>query len=204
MEGLDLSLNFAEWVFAFCCYDHACKISSNFSLTSGFSMFKWEVKCNIYFRINCYYFCKLLCVWSQCYYAEGRPNFSYLQAIDLFGTCRMVKGLSKLRIDAINCGQEFSTWVCLKYFSNACLFFNHRAKFAVYDICSTVFLVYSFRTNKGIGYSAHFVGNCLIITSLKSKGKGFQHCVKYDFQPRKVSLNLIINEFSLKPLKLIY
>lgn len=44
----------------------------------------------------------------------------------------------------------------------------------------------SFRTSKGIGYSAHFVGNCLIVTSLKSKGKGFQHCVKYDFQPRKV------------------
>ncbi|XP_070289962.1 neurobeachin-like [Salvelinus sp. IW2-2015] len=42
-----------------------------------------------------------------------------------------------------------------------------------------------FRTSKGIGYSAHFVGNCLIVTSLKSKGKGFQHCVKYDFQPRK-------------------
>lgn len=44
----------------------------------------------------------------------------------------------------------------------------------------------SFRTSKGVGYSAHFVGNCLIVTSLKSKGKGFQHCVKYDFQPRKV------------------
>lgn len=48
------------------------------------------------------------------------------------------------------------------------------------------FIFHSFRTSKGIGYSAHFVGNCLIVTSLKSKGKGFQHCVKYDFQPRKV------------------
>ncbi|NXD21122.1 NBEA protein, partial [Spelaeornis formosus] len=45
--------------------------------------------------------------------------------------------------------------------------------------------LYCFRTSKGVGYSAHFVGNCLIVTSLKSKGKGFQHCVKYDFQPRK-------------------
>lgn len=44
----------------------------------------------------------------------------------------------------------------------------------------------SFRTNKGMGYSAHFVGGCLIVTSLKSKGKGFQHCVKYDFKPQKV------------------
>ncbi len=53
--------------------------------------------------------------------------------------------------------------------------------------------VYSFRTSKGIGYSAHFVGNCLIVTSLKSKGKGFQHCVKYDFQPRKVREALTFN-----------
>lgn len=30
------------------------------------------------------------------------------------------------------------------------------------------------------------MGGCLIVTSLKSKGKGFQHCVKYDFKPQKV------------------
>ena len=46
----------------------------------------------------------------------------------------------------------------------------------------------SFRTSKGVGYSAHFVGNCLILTSVKVKGKGYQHCVKYEFQPRKVCL----------------
>uniref|UniRef100_A0A7N6B151 LPS-responsive vesicle trafficking, beach and anchor containing n=1 Tax=Anabas testudineus TaxID=64144 RepID=A0A7N6B151_ANATE len=45
--------------------------------------------------------------------------------------------------------------------------------------------LYCFRTSKGLGYSAHFVGGCLIVTSLKSKGKGFQHCVKYDFKPQK-------------------
>lgn len=45
---------------------------------------------------------------------------------------------------------------------------------------------FSFRTSKGLGYSAHFVGGCLIVTSLKTKGKGFQHCVKYDFKPQKV------------------
>ena len=43
----------------------------------------------------------------------------------------------------------------------------------------------SFKTAKGIGYSAHFVGNCLVLTSMKVKGKGYQHCVKYEFQPRK-------------------
>jgi len=45
---------------------------------------------------------------------------------------------------------------------------------------------FSFKTSKGVGYSAHFVGNCLVLTSMKIKGKGFQHCVKYEFQPRKV------------------
>ncbi|XP_051558558.1 lipopolysaccharide-responsive and beige-like anchor protein [Myxocyprinus asiaticus] len=38
--------------------------------------------------------------------------------------------------------------------------------------------LYCFRTNKSLGYSAHFVGGCLIVTALKSKAKGFQHCVK--------------------------
>ncbi|GLV35236.1 rugose [Carabus blaptoides fortunei] len=45
--------------------------------------------------------------------------------------------------------------------------------------------LYCFKTSKGVGYSAHFVGNCLVLTSMKIKGKGFQHCVKYEFQPRK-------------------
>ncbi|XP_061638780.1 neurobeachin isoform X3 [Phyllopteryx taeniolatus] len=56
--------------------------------------------------------------------------------------------------------------------------------------------LYCFRTSKGIGYSAHFVGNCLIVTSLKSKGKGFQHCVKYDFQPRKWYMISIVHVYS--------
>lgn len=53
-----------------------------------------------------------------------------------------------------------------------------------------VLLTFSFKTSKGVGYSAHFVGNCLVLTSMKIKGKGFQHCVKYEFQPRKVFLFL--------------
>ncbi|XP_072433319.1 neurobeachin a isoform X6 [Chiloscyllium punctatum] len=56
--------------------------------------------------------------------------------------------------------------------------------------------LYCFRTSKGVGYSAHFVGNCLIITSLKSKGKGFQHCVKYDFQPRKWYMISIVHIYN--------
>ncbi len=46
---------------------------------------------------------------------------------------------------------------------------------------------FSFKTSKGVGYSAHFVGHCLVLTSIKVRGKGFQHCVKYEFHPRKVS-----------------
>uniref|UniRef100_A0AAR2KXF5 Neurobeachin n=1 Tax=Pygocentrus nattereri TaxID=42514 RepID=A0AAR2KXF5_PYGNA len=56
--------------------------------------------------------------------------------------------------------------------------------------------LYCFRTSKGVGYSAHFVGSCLIVTSLKSKGKGFQHCVKYDFQPRKWYMISIVHIYN--------
>ncbi|XP_073432355.1 lipopolysaccharide-responsive and beige-like anchor protein isoform X2 [Dendrobates tinctorius] len=64
--------------------------------------------------------------------------------------------------------------------------------------------LYCFRTNKGLGYSAHFVGGCLIVTSIKSKGKGFQHCVKYDFKPQKwymVSLVHIYNRWKNSELR---
>ncbi|KAL2098285.1 hypothetical protein ACEWY4_007492 [Coilia grayii] len=56
--------------------------------------------------------------------------------------------------------------------------------------------LYCFRTSKGLGYSAHFVGGCLIITSLKSKGKGFQHCVKYDFKPQKWYMVTIVHVYN--------
>lgn len=57
-----------------------------------------------------------------------------------------------------------------------------------HDKVTLCYLISSFKTSKGVGYSAHFVGNCLVLTSMKVKGKGFQHCVKYEFQPRKVCL----------------
>uniref|UniRef100_A0A8D0D3D7 Neurobeachin n=1 Tax=Sander lucioperca TaxID=283035 RepID=A0A8D0D3D7_SANLU len=56
--------------------------------------------------------------------------------------------------------------------------------------------LYCFRTNKGMGYSAHFVGGCLIVTSLKSKGKGFQHCVKYDFKPQKWYMVTLVHTYN--------
>ncbi|KAL3192188.1 hypothetical protein MRX96_059169 [Rhipicephalus microplus] len=64
--------------------------------------------------------------------------------------------------------------------------------------------LYCFRTSKGVGYSAHFVGNCLIFTSMKVKGKGYQHCVKYEFQPRKwytVAIVYIYNRWSKSEIK---
>ncbi|KAJ8403599.1 hypothetical protein AAFF_G00349250 [Aldrovandia affinis] len=56
--------------------------------------------------------------------------------------------------------------------------------------------LYCFRTSKGLGYSAHFVGGCLIVTSLKSKGKGFQHCVKYDFKPQKWYMVTVVHVYN--------
>ncbi|XP_028967428.1 neurobeachin [Galendromus occidentalis] len=64
--------------------------------------------------------------------------------------------------------------------------------------------LYCFRTAKGVGYSAHFVGNCLIFTSMKVKGKGYQHCVKYEFQPRRwymLAVVYIYNRWSKSEIK---
>lgn len=45
---------------------------------------------------------------------------------------------------------------------------------------------FSFCTSKGVGYSGNFLGSTFVITAIKMKGKGYQHCVHYEFQPRKV------------------
>ncbi|KAL3880049.1 hypothetical protein ACJMK2_032321, partial [Sinanodonta woodiana] len=56
--------------------------------------------------------------------------------------------------------------------------------------------LYCFRTNKGVGYSGHFLGNSLVITSMKIKGKGFQHCVKYEFHPRKWYMVTVVHVYN--------
>ncbi|XP_060102640.1 lipopolysaccharide-responsive and beige-like anchor protein [Heteronotia binoei] len=56
--------------------------------------------------------------------------------------------------------------------------------------------LYCFRTSKGLGYSAHFVGGCLVVTSIKSKGKGFQHCVKFDFKPQKWYMVTVVHIYN--------
>ena len=56
--------------------------------------------------------------------------------------------------------------------------------------------LYCLRTSKGIGYSGHFVGGCLVITALKSKGKGFQQCVAVEFTARRWHHVVIVHEYS--------
>lgn len=47
------------------------------------------------------------------------------------------------------------------------------------DLCSI-------KNANGIGYSLNLLGNCLVVTSLKSKnGRGFARCVKRELTPRK-------------------
>ena len=46
--------------------------------------------------------------------------------------------------------------------------------------------LFHFRTSKsGLGYSAHFAGNCLVLSSVRQKGRGQQHCVPYEFAARR-------------------
>ncbi|CAM9528017.1 unnamed protein product [Lampetra planeri] len=56
--------------------------------------------------------------------------------------------------------------------------------------------LYCFRTSKGVGYSSHFMGSCLTVTALKSKGKGSQHCIQYDFQPKKWYMITIVHVYN--------
>ncbi|XP_078481604.1 neurobeachin isoform X1 [Ciona intestinalis] len=56
--------------------------------------------------------------------------------------------------------------------------------------------LYCFRNSKGLGYSGHFVGNCFIVTVLKSKAKGFQHCLKFEFKPRKWYMVTVVHIYN--------
>jgi len=68
----------------------------------------------------------------------------------------------------IQVGWSFSTW----------FFLEPKA-------CAQPYL-FNFKTGKsGLGYSAHFTGNCLVLTSIRVKGKGVQHCVAYEFPSYK-------------------
>ena len=90
-------------------------------------------------------------------------------------------------------GGDIPIWTCKFWNGSPCkftalsyLFLHFWGQFQCWNYnLKIIFSIFSFKTAKGIGYSAHFVGNCLVLTSMKVKGKGYQHCVKYEFQPRK-------------------
>ncbi|CAB3401727.1 unnamed protein product [Caenorhabditis bovis] len=46
-------------------------------------------------------------------------------------------------------------------------------------------ILYSFRTSKGIGYSCHFTGNCLVVNVEKTKGKEQSRCIKAELIARR-------------------
>lgn len=46
-------------------------------------------------------------------------------------------------------------------------------------------VLYSFRTSKGVGYSCHFTGNCLVVNVEKTKGKEQSRCVRAELGARK-------------------
>lgn len=52
---------------------------------------------------------------------------------------------------------------------------------------------FSFRTGKGVGYSAHFSGPMLVlectVKSGKRENKVLHHLVKFEFHPQKVSMS---------------
>lgn len=59
--------------------------------------------------------------------------------------------------------------------------------------------LYWFCTSKGIGYRAHFMGSCLVLTYSRQAGKEQQHCIQYEFKPREwymITISHIYNRWS--------
>lgn len=55
-------------------------------------------------------------------------------------------------------------------------------------------------TNKGIGYTAYFMGACLVLSyKTKPNGKEMQHCIQYEFKPREwymITISHVYNRWS--------
>ncbi|CAF4089503.1 unnamed protein product, partial [Rotaria magnacalcarata] len=69
-------------------------------------------------------------------------------------------------------GFTISTWFCIDPVANGVI---EKEKPYLYWFCNS----------KGHGYTAHFVGNCLVISYSKLKEKTFQHCIQFEFKPRE-------------------
>ncbi|EYC03946.1 hypothetical protein Y032_0090g2330 [Ancylostoma ceylanicum] len=69
-------------------------------------------------------------------------------------------------------GWTFSTWLRMDPMSSV-LFEKERP------------YLYCFRSSKGLGYSCYFMGNALVVTMEKTKGKILTRCTKKELTPRK-------------------
>ncbi|VDK77256.1 unnamed protein product, partial [Litomosoides sigmodontis] len=45
--------------------------------------------------------------------------------------------------------------------------------------------IYCFRTAKGVGYNCYIMGNCLVISCIKTVGKETARCIRYELTPRR-------------------
>lgn len=96
---------------------------------------------------------------------RGRPNSFF----NFPGTRGSVLSLPPIHKMPTQNGWTFSIWFRIE--PNA--------------INSQPYLYYLRSSKSNVGYSAHFTGNCLVLTSMKVKAKGFQHCIPYEFCPNK-------------------
>ncbi|MFH4978421.1 hypothetical protein AB6A40_005130 [Gnathostoma spinigerum] len=59
--------------------------------------------------------------------------------------------------------------------------------------------LYCFRTSKGVGYECYFMGNCLVISSVRYPGKETARCIRHELSPRKwhhVAISYIYSRWS--------
>lgn len=147
--------------------------SSNFSLTKHF-LREWV-------NLLIAHSCDVQELKSILKFTENEPTLlSFIQKANLLqrnrphaffafpGSKGSMMSLPPFQKWPIQVGWSFSTW----------FFLEPKA-------CAQPY-IYNFKTGKsGLGYSAHFTGNCLVLTSIRVKGKGVQHCVAYEFPSYK-------------------
>lgn len=60
--------------------------------------------------------------------------------------------------------------------------------------------LYWFGNSKGIGYTAYFMGSCLVLSyKTKPNGKEMQHCIQFEFKPREwymITISHVYNRWS--------
>ncbi|OQV18752.1 Lipopolysaccharide-responsive and beige-like anchor protein [Hypsibius exemplaris] len=110
---------------------------------------------------------KLLSVLQQMPQRKGPDCF-----FSFPGTPGSVIALPPIAKWPCNSGFTFSTWFRLEPKSSV---ITERERLHLF----------SFRTAKGLGYSAHFIPGGVVFTCMKVQGKGLQHTLFFDFQPRK-------------------